>query len=146
MVDKKTDEERLRQKLESIERLFAGATTPGERIAAGVALKKIKKRLQEIQKNDRPIEYKFTMNDMWSRKLLVALMRRYGISPYRYYRQRYTTVMARVPKQFVEEILWPEFTELNEVLRAYLDETTNRIISKNIFSDSSEAVVVRELG
>ncbi|KAA3655086.1 MAG: hypothetical protein DWQ10_17360 [Calditrichaeota bacterium] len=146
MVNNAKDEARLKQKLESIERLFAGATTEGERIAAGVALKKIQKRLQKFQKSEQPVEYKFTLNDMWSRKLLVALMRRYGIEPYRYARQRYTTVMARIPKQFVEEILWPEFKELNDVLRAYLEETTGRIITENIYADSSEASVIKEIG
>ncbi len=42
------------------------------------------------------------MGDMWSRKVFVALLRRYGIRPYRYKRQRYTTVMAKVSKKFVD--------------------------------------------
>ena len=84
------------------------------------------------------------MGDMWSRKLFVALLRRYGVEPYRYYRQRYTTVMANVPQKFVDEILWPEFEELNETLQSYLSEVTERVVSEGVFADSSEASVVNE--
>ncbi len=84
------------------------------------------------------------MEDMWSRKVFVALLRRYGIKPYRYYRQRYTTVMARVSKRFVDETLWPEFLEISETLRAYLSEITDRVVSQVIHQDSSEAEVVKE--
>ncbi|MFP4099057.1 hypothetical protein [Coleofasciculus sp.] len=60
---------------------------------------------------------------------------------YRYYRQKYTTVMARVPVSFVDETLWPEFQQLDETLRSYLEEVTNRVISTSIYADSSEAEV-----
>ena len=124
------DEVKLIEKLIRIEALYSGATTEGERDAAANALQRIRDRLEKIQKIDPPIEYKFTMSDMWSRKLFVALLRRYGIKPYRYYRQRYTTVMAKVSKQFVNETLWPEFQELSKTLRSYLDDVTDRVISE----------------
>lgn len=82
---------------------------------------------------------------MWARRLFVALLRRYGIRPYRYYKQRYTTVMAKVPKSFVEQTLWPEFTELNKVLNTYLEETTERVISQGVWADSSEAEVMKAI-
>lgn len=138
-------EKELIEKLKRIEALFAGATTDGERQAAENALQKIQKRLKQKQEIDPPIEYKFTMADMWSRKLFVALLRRYGLKPFRYYRQRYTTVMAYVPSSFVDETLWPEFQELNKTLRSYLDEITNRVITEGIHSDNSEAEVVQQL-
>ena len=81
------------------------------------------------------------MRDVWSKKLFLALLRRYGIKPYRYYRQRNTTVMARVPVSFVEETLWPEYQELDQTLRAYLEEVTERVIASGIYQDSSEAEV-----
>lgn len=65
-------------------------------------------------------------------------MRRYGIRPYRYRGQRYTTVMARVPVTFVKETLWPEFEELNKVLHSYLCEITERVIRTGIFAGDSE--------
>ncbi len=136
-----TEEQQLIRKLQSIESLFAGATTPGERNAAANALERIRKRLEENRQVDPSIEYKFSMPDMWSRRLFVAMLRRYGIKPYRYYRQRYTTVMAEVPRRFVDETLWPEYEKLNEILRAYIEETTERVISEAVFSDGSEAEV-----
>ncbi len=139
------NETRLIEKLKLIEALFAGATTDGEKDAAFNALHRIKERLNQVQKEDPPVEYKFTMSDMWSRKLFVALLRRYDIKPYRYYRQRFTTVMARVPKSFVDETLWPEFKELDKTLRSYLEDMTNKVISETIHADNSEAEVVRQI-
>ncbi|MFQ5412411.1 MAG: hypothetical protein ACE5EC_08925, partial [Phycisphaerae bacterium] len=74
-------------------------------------------------------------------RLFVALLRRYGIQPFRYYRQRRTTVMARVPASFLDRTLWPEFHELNQTLRAYLDDVTNRVIAESLHADASEAEV-----
>ena len=84
------------------------------------------------------------MGDMWSRKVFVALLRRYGIKPYRYSGQRYTTVMAKVSKRFVNETLWPEFQEISETLQRYLSDVTERVVRQVIHQDSSEAVVVDE--
>lgn len=140
------EEERLIDKLRRVEALFAGTTFEGERVAAENAMERIRERLQKMQESDPPIEYKFTMADMWSRRLLVALMRRYDITPYRYYRQRYTTVMAKVSASFVDETLWPEFNELNETLRSYIEDVTSRVISESIFADSSEAEVREKQG
>lgn len=81
---------------------------------------------------------------MWSRKLFLALLRRYGIKPYRFSRQKHTTVMAKVSEKFVNEILWKEYQELNKVLHSYLEEVTNRVIRESINADSSEAEVVNE--
>lgn len=133
------DEARLIEKLLRIEALFEGATTPGERVAAGEARKRIQAVLDGLAKADPPVEYKFTMADTWSRRVFVALLRRYGFSPYRYSGQRYTTVMAKVPGRFVDETLWPEFQEISGALRAHLHEITERIITEAIHKDSSEA-------
>ena len=139
------NETKLIGKLKLIEALFAGATTEGEKDAAFNALQRIKERLKEIQKTDPPVEYKFTMSNMWSRKLFVALLRRYDIKPFRYYRQRQTTVMAVVSKTLVDETLWPEFEEFDKILESYLDDITNKVISEAIHDDSSEAEVVKQI-
>lgn len=139
------DEKTLIDKLKRIEALFAGAATGGEREAAANASIRIKNRLKQVQEIDPPIEYKFTMADMWSRRIFVALLRRYGIKPFRYFRQRHTTVMAVVSSNFVDETLWPQFLELDKTLRSYLNDITNRVISESIHSDNSEAEVVQQL-
>jgi hypothetical protein len=58
----------------------------------------------------------FSMPDRWSRHLFLALCRRYGLRPYRYHRQRRNTVMVRAPKGFLDQVLWPEFAELDRAL------------------------------
>ena len=137
-------EQRLIDKLKRIEALFSGAKTDGERAAAACARERIQEVLRHREKTEPPVEYKFTLGDMWSRRLFVALLRRYGIRPYRYRRQRHTTVMARVPVSFVEETLWPEFQELSGTLQAFLSEVTDRVIAESIFSDHSEAEVMEQ--
>ncbi len=73
------DEFKLIEKLRLIEALFAGATTDGEKVAADRARTRILERLRLLEKEDPPIEYQFSMGDLWSRKVFVALLRRYGI-------------------------------------------------------------------
>ena len=131
-------EQDLLDKLSKIERLYAGAATPGEKEAAADAIARIKRRLGETAKVDRPIEYKFTLADGWSKKLFTALLRRYSLRPYRYARQRRNTVMVRVPRSFVNETLWPEFLELSGVLQTYLDEVTERVIAQAIHANEGD--------
>jgi hypothetical protein len=138
------DEQRLIDKLKAIEALFAGATTSGERAAAKEAKDRIAERLRELQAQDPPVEHRFKLADDWSRQLFVSLLRRYGLSPYRYPRQHRTTLMARVPKRFVNETLWPEFEQLAETLRSHLAEVTQRIIAQALHQDTSEAAEVAE--
>jgi len=134
-----SDFRRLIEKLTLIEALHSGATTPGERTAAENARQRIKDKIAQFKETDPPVEYKFTLRNTWSRRLFVALLRRYDINPYRYYRQRYTTVMAKVSKTFVDKTLWPEFLELDRELTTHIDKIAEKIINESIFGDSSEA-------
>lgn len=135
------EEKDLIEKLHKIEWLYARATTPGERIAAENASERIRERLRMTQQKAEAIEIRFSLPDLWSRRLLLSLLRRYGLKPYRYSGQRHTTVMVRAPRIFVDETLWPEFQELNGTLRAYMDEVTDRVIKEEIHRDNSEAEV-----
>ena len=135
---------RLREKLHKIEALFAGAGTEGERLAAEAALARVRARLADIERSEKPTEFQFSVPDTWSRHLFLALCRRYGISPYRYPRQRRSTVVLRAPRRFVEDVLWPEFRELDAELRAYLQEVTLRLIREEVYADTSEAPEVAE--
>lgn len=135
-------EQDLIDKLRKIERLHAGAATPGEREAAADAIARIKRRLGEVERVEPAIEFRFKLNDDWSKKLFIALLRRYGLKPYRYARQRRTTVMARVPRSFVNETLWPEYLELSKTLQEYLAEVTERVIAAGVHGDTREEDVV----
>jgi hypothetical protein len=134
-----TTEEQLREKLRKISALFEGATTVGERNAAAAAIERVRKSLDTKLKTEQPLEYQFALPDRWQRRLFSALCRRYGLEPYRYKRQRYTTVMLRVPKSFVDTTLWPEYQELRTALNEYLNNATERIIREEVFRDAGEA-------
>lgn len=132
------DHDSILEKLRKIEALFAGAATAEERQAAEAARERIRRRLAEHQKAERPEEWKFTMNNPWSRKLLVALSRRYGLSPYRRSGQRYTTVMLSAPRGFVDKILIPEFEQLNSALLEHVDQLAAEIIDRSLQEDASD--------
>jgi hypothetical protein len=128
-----SDEERqLIDKLKKIETLFARTTNPGERQAAESALDRIRRRLAQLEKSEPVVEFRFSLSDGWSKSLFVALLRRYGLKPYRYASQHRTTVMVKVASSFVNEVLWPEFREVNATLRSHLDAVTTRIIQEAI--------------
>jgi hypothetical protein len=134
-----TEEEKLIEKLRLIETLFSRPGTEGEKVAAERARERILERLKQVEREDPPVEYRFSVHDHWSRQLLRALLRRYGVEPYRYYGQRRTTIMARISSRFVDETLWPEFQQLQKTLNAYFDEQTKRIIEEALHADTSEA-------
>ena len=103
-----SSESQLRDKLRKIEALFAGAGTSGERLAAEAALERVRARLTELRQQDPPAELQISLSDQWSRRLFLALCRRYGLEPYRYHRQRRTTLMVRAPRRFFDQVLWPD--------------------------------------
>ena len=111
---------------------FLNSSHRRTRLEGRVTRARIKRRLLDLEAVDPPVEFSFKVRDRWSHQLLVALLRRYDIKPYRYRGQRRTTVMARVPARFVNETLWPEFQELNRTLVGYIAEVTRRVIAEGI--------------
>lgn len=139
-----TDPELL-EKLRKIERLHAGATSSGEKEAAADAIARITRRLMESQAQEEAVEHRFRLTDDWSKKLFVALLRRYSLQPYRYARQKRNTVMVRVPRTFVDDMLWPEFLELSQALKTHLDKLTEQIIQEGVHEDITEEEIIRVL-
>jgi hypothetical protein len=133
-----TPEQALREKLRKIEALFAGAATEGERVAAGAAADRIRERLDQAAGKEKEIEVKFSISDVWSRQLFVALCRRYGLRPFRYRRMHRQTIIIRAPKSFVEQVLWPEFEELSAALTAYLSEIMEKVIREEVHGETGE--------
>jgi hypothetical protein len=134
-----TTEQKLREKLRKISALFEGAKTIGERHAAAAAIVRVKQALAALAQTEQPVEMRFTLPDRWQRRLFTALCRRYGLEPYRYRRQRHTTVMVRAPRSFIERTLWPEYWELKVALDEYLNQATERIIREEVYRDAGEA-------
>ena len=140
-------EEQLRAKLEKVEALYFGGGTTGERNAAKAAALRLKARLAEISRRDPPVEMRFSMPDPWAVRLFVALCRRYGIRPYRYPRQKRTTIMVRAPRGFFDAVVWRQFSEMHPDLWMHFEETTDRLIREAVHFDTTDAeTVLAQLG
>jgi hypothetical protein len=137
-------EDRLREKLRKIEALYAGATTAGEKSAAGAAAARIREQFAAASSKEQAEEFKFSIADPWSRQLFVALCRRYGIKPFRYSRMHRQTVMVRAPASFVHVTLWPQFEELSRALTAHLHDSTKKIIRDEVHEATEDAEEINE--
>ena len=138
------DEAALRDKLRKIEALFSGAATAGEKAAAGAAADRIRARLREEEKREKPVEMRFSLPDPWARHLFIALCRRYGLRPYRYTHMRQQSVILRAPRSFLDKVLWPEFQEINAALAEYLAQVTDRVIREAVYKDTGDADEIPE--
>ena len=132
-------EDQLRDRLKKVEALYFGAATAGERDAAEAAAERLKAKLEEVSRRDPPIEMKFSLPDQWSVRLFIALCRRYGIRPFRYPRQRATTIMVRAPRRFFDTVVWRQFSDLHTDLWLYFEQTTERLIREAIHADTADA-------
>jgi hypothetical protein len=137
-----TPEQKVRERMRKIAALYEGAITTGEREAAASALARLREQLARMEakpQEEAPIEFQISLQDPWARRLFLALCRRYGLRPFRYRRQRRTTVIVRAPRGFVDKTLWPEFLDLRSALEDYLNEATERIIREEVFRDAEDA-------
>jgi hypothetical protein len=103
-------------------------------------MERIRQALNAAVKAEPPPETKFSLADQWQRRLFLALCRRYGLKPYRYKGQRYTPVVVRAPRAFVDQTLWPESLALQRpCILTYLNEATERITREEVDKDVGEA-------
>lgn len=129
--------EEIIEKIRKVEALFSGTDSAGEKEAARSALERLQSQLGAVPEETQ--EYRMSLADPWKRQLFLALCRRYGLKPFRQYRQRYSTVMLRCTPSMMDRVLWPQFLELSKLLHQYLDEATRDIISQSVHADLSEA-------
>lgn len=127
----------IRAKLEKLEALFARGATEGERVAAGAALDRLTSKLKDVPKEDE-VELKYSLPDSWAVRIFVALCRKHGVKPYRYPRQRRTTVMVRVLPDAFERTVMVEFKTLHRELVAYFQETVDHLIADAMKSDGDD--------
>ncbi len=129
--------EEIIAKIRKVEALFGGTGFAGEMNAAAGALERLKAQLAAVP--EPATEFQLSLHDPWKRQLFLALARRHGLTPYRQYRQRHSTVMLRTTNAFLNQVLWPEFLELSKLLHDYLGEATRDIITRGVHGDLSEA-------
>jgi hypothetical protein len=142
-----SDEEKLIDQLRAIEAAFAGVTADdqveSERGGGDPVRTKILARMAELEKRDPPEEIQLSSSDIWSNRVLLALLRRYGLTPYRYPRQRATTVMVMVSPSFAQEILVPAYERIADALFRHLHVVTHRIVTNVLGSHGLDEVPVK---
>lgn len=127
-------------KIRKIEALIAGATSEGEKNAAIAARLRIINRYPLLESSKDQKEFALYTQDNWHKKLLLALCRKYGVKPYRYNRQKFTTVMIKTDKQFLNEVLWKEYLEYSKHLEHLMEEIADGIIAKIHLSEKEEII------
>lgn len=132
-----SDETRLKEKLRAIEALYAGATTSGERDAAGAARQRIQRRIEELAA-ETPVEWQFSSLSNWEQRLLHALAKRYDLEVYRYKRQRRSTLLVKAPEPFLRDVFSPEFNRMCKTLFEHLDEVATRVIAEVLESEPAQ--------
>ncbi len=120
----------LLDKIKKIEALISGAKTDGEKNAAILAKGRILEKFPELEINKNIKEFALYTSNTWHKKLLIAICRKYGIKPYRYYRQKHTTVMVKINTDFLNNVLWKEYLEYSTHLEELVEEITDSLIEK----------------
>jgi acetylornithine deacetylase/succinyl-diaminopimelate desuccinylase-like protein len=128
----------IRAKLEKLEALFARGATPGERAAAGAALDRLTSKMTNAT-DEGATELQYSLPDTWAVRIFVALCRKHGVKPYRYPRQRRTTVMVRVQPDAFERTVMSEFKTLHGELVAYFQDTVDHLIADAMRSDGDDS-------
>jgi len=137
----------IRERLAKLEALFARGATEGERAAAGAALERLQARRDSGQSDEPEIELQYSLPDVWAVRLFVALCRKHGVTPYRYPRQRRTTVMVRVRQSAFEQTIAAEFQTLHKELTRYFNEMVDHLIDNVMQSDGDdETLEQRRIG
>ena len=76
------DDEELRAKLAKVQALFRDAGSPGERAAAEAAMDRLHDRVGTQDGDREPeVELQYSLPDMWSVRLFLAVCRKHGVRP-----------------------------------------------------------------
>jgi len=138
----------LYDKIKKIEALLASTQFEGEKQAALSALARIAANHGEVKPvNPALINAKeFTMytSSNWNKRLLLAVCRKHGLNPFRYHRQKYTTVVVRANQDYFNQVVWKEYLAYTKHLDLLIDDITNELIDK-IHAPVEEQVVAGEL-
>lgn len=136
--------ESLLEKIRKIEALIDGASSLGEKTSAILAKARILDKYPHLEIHKDPREYSLRTDGEWNKKLLLAICRKYGVKPYRYKRQKYTTVMVNINENFLNEVLWKEYSEYSIHLNKLVEEITDNLISK-IHKHEDEEIIQENL-
>ena len=62
-----------------------------------------------------------------------------GLRPFRYARQRRTTVMVRARERHFDRVVWAEFSHLQTELELYFEDVTDHLITRAMGSDGDDS-------
>jgi len=124
------DRQRLMEKLRRIEALCARPGTEGERLAATRARERLLARLGQTPREEPLIEMRFRVTNEWSRRLMLALLHKHGLRPYRRAGQRQNTITVRTTTNFAYDVLWPEFERLDRRMQGQFDSYTEHLLAE----------------
>ncbi len=68
------------------------------------------------------------MKNDWDIAVFHAVVKRYGLTAYRYRKQRKSTILVRCSKQFMHELLWPIYAELSNGLHVRFTQLTTALL------------------
>lgn len=140
----------IADRLAKLEALFARGATDGERAAAGAAIERLQARLepkdapprgQTSAREEPEVELQYSLPDVWALRLFIALCRKAGVRPYRYPRQRRTTVMVRVRPSVFDRTVMAEFTALNRALTETFAEIVDHLIADAMRGDGDDSTL-----
>ncbi|UOA26047.1 hypothetical protein [Pseudosulfitobacter sp. DSM 107133] len=133
-------EKDIQDKLAKLETLFARGATAGERAAAGAARDRLQAwiDIERGGEGEAETELQYSLPDVWSVRIFVALCRKHDIKPYRYPRQRRTTVMVRVNQSTFESTVGEEFRILHRELTTYFGDMVDHLIADVMKSDGDD--------
>jgi hypothetical protein len=135
----------LYDKIKKIEALILGSNVEGERQAAKAALKRLKDSAPAIPlQHQDAMEFSLSSGSNWNKQLILALCGKYDLKPYRYYRQKYTTVMVRCNKDFMNKVFWPEYQQYAQMLNVLVEEIATDLIAK-IHKGAEEEIISGQL-
>jgi hypothetical protein len=89
---------------------------------ASVASNEIAARIQQLSRDSDMRVYQFKVQSDWEGLVVIALLRRYGLVPFRFKRQKRGTVMARVSERFMNDVLWPIHNQVVSALRDHFNQ------------------------
>lgn len=130
----------LVMRLRQVEAHLAPAAGP---LADGQAgpdpCQRIVMRRESIERTDPPMEHHFQVRDGAERRLLAALLRRYGLTPFRYPRQGPADLMVRMSLSFEDELLQPIRAAMQQEWAAFRLAAMERVAAEALHWDVSDA-------
>jgi hypothetical protein len=75
-------------------------------------------------------EFRLSVPTPIAQRVLLGWCHRYGLVPYRIPRQRQTTVCVRVPRGFMQEVMWPRFEASARLMEQAVTEATRRVVER----------------